>query len=67
MANGGSSEPWSLGAVEIARYQLARWRLRFTRLGREITRFSHWLESELSDELLCEDWLESELPNELLL
>jgi sigma-B regulation protein RsbU (phosphoserine phosphatase) len=43
----GSSEEWSLGAIELLRYRLARWRLKLSSTGREMTRFARWLEEEL--------------------
>lgn len=46
-----SGQEWSPGAIDLLRYRLARWRLKFSQTGREVTRFSQWLESDLLDEV----------------
>jgi sigma-B regulation protein RsbU (phosphoserine phosphatase) len=49
--NDHGSQEWSPGATDLLRYRLARWRLKLSRTGREMTRFSQWLESELLPEV----------------
>lgn len=41
---------WSPGTLDLVRYRLARWRLKLSQTGREMTRFSHWLEEKLLSE-----------------